>query len=343
MKNRFFLLLTFTFCIVDKILNTNLESWIFSLENHKTNSQWLASAIIVEPRASSALEYAVRRMWGAIPDQWVLVLIHSSFNREFVLHTFRDLLMSSHFHLWQLADASKNYSIFRTNCSNVELSNKTEPVQLRHRSLWESEWALGNIVYLHPAVYSAIPTEKYLIFQTDGMLCRKDDDRLLKYWDYDFVGAPWAWIVKANNQTQKLSGNAIPPRTRIELNPSHQLVVGGNGGFSWRSKSVMLQILNEYVPKHDSMDLKDWLVQGLHEGGCGGCNEDAFFTERVLSVGGHLPTLDKALEFSVETTFFPNPIGFHKPWDYLGKEQLEVLMSSCPYLSEAYKLSNNFL
>jgi hypothetical protein len=36
-----------------------------------------------------------------------------------------------------------------------------------------------------------IPTERFLIFQTDSMICAPHKDLLAKFMEYDYVGAPW--------------------------------------------------------------------------------------------------------------------------------------------------------
>jgi hypothetical protein len=72
------------------------------------------------------------------------------------------------------------------------------------------------------------------MFQTDGLLCRplgaSDLAALLRY---DYVGSPWRWDPMGFN----LFG--------LTLLPSSRAAVGGNGGFSFRTRSTMLRILEE--------------------------------------------------------------------------------------------------
>jgi hypothetical protein len=71
-----------------------------------------------------------------------------------------------------------------------------------------------------PWFYEQIKTEKFLIFQTDSFILRPGIEEFLK-WDY--IGAPWP---NRNKQTSV-----------------------GNGGFSLRSKSRMLEICK--LPRKD--------------------------------------------------------------------------------------------
>ena len=178
------------------------------------------------------------------------------------------------------------------------------------RRLWVRDWMLSNVAYLSPAIYAVIPTEKHLVFQTDGLLCGGPDTaaRLAEYWQYDYVGAPWA-------KWEDLRGGDCGPDEKL---------TGGNGGLSLRSKSVMLRIIGEHVPR--DMDVTWWLKEFRP------INEDLFLSSRVVEAGGRLPTVAHARAFSVETCFHPRPLGFHKPWGYLPADKLEVVMQNCPVL-----------
>ena len=80
---------------------------------------------------------------------------------------------------------------------------------------------------------------------------------------------------------------------------------GGNGGLSLRKTSTMIRVLSQhrYDPKND-------------------VPEDLFLSALDL----HFPPQDLARRFSVESCFFPQPFGIHKPWNYLNvKEYLQLL------------------
>jgi len=61
-----------------------------------------------------------------------------------------------------------------------------------------------------------IPTEVFLIFQTDTIICEETKELIYDFMEYDYVGAPW----KDND-------------------------IGGNGGLSLRRKTKMLEILDK--------------------------------------------------------------------------------------------------
>jgi hypothetical protein len=63
-------------------------------------------------------------------------------------------------------------------------------------------------------LYEIIPTENFLIFQTDTLINPKYKDLIYEFINYDYVGAPWI----INNQV-------------------------GNGGLSLRKKSKMIDII----------------------------------------------------------------------------------------------------
>jgi hypothetical protein len=83
---------------------------------------------------------------------------------------------------------------------------------------------------LTPAFYGAIPFERFLLIQTDSMVCRRDWSRTtgLGRWAdrFDYIGAPWT------------SGGCC------------------NGGFSWRSRDKSFEIVDLRRPnlRHGNED-----------------------------------------------------------------------------------------
>jgi hypothetical protein len=74
-----------------------------------------------------------------------------------------------------------------------------------------------------------------------------------------------------------------------------------NGGLSIRCPKAMLKVLNK-IP---------------YDGNA----EDLFFCKALIQLGHEMPTVDEAMKFSVETMYYPTPIGLHAPEKYLTKEQ----------------------
>ena len=75
--------------------------------------------------------------------------------------------------------------------------------------------------------YDHIPTETFLIFQTDTIIFEKHKYLLDFFLEYDYVGAPWDHKVK------------------------NKIYNVGNGGLSLRKKSKMLEILETENPNHN--------------------------------------------------------------------------------------------
>jgi hypothetical protein len=135
--------------------------------------------------------------------------------------------------------------------------------------------------------YEKIPTENLLIFQIDSLICAPHKDLLGAYMDYDYVGAPWG------------DGNV------------------GNGGFSFRKKSKMIQFL-EACPLNDKV-------------------EDMYFGGVCEKFSLKKPDFEKAKEFSVETVYNPKSFGMHKPWGTFG-HRMDELEAQCPGIKKVKEL-----
>lgn len=100
-----------------------------------------------------------------------------------------------------------------------------------------------------------------LLFQADSIMLRGDIDSFLKY---DYVGAPWCRNAMASINTI----NGV-----------------GNGGFSLRNISAMLQISESYMESHNSAEL-----------------EDVFFVSRMEALPDlyKLPPKNVAYDFAIE-------------------------------------------
>jgi hypothetical protein len=89
-----------------------------------------------------------------------------------------------------------------------------------------------------------------------------------------------------------------------------------NGGFSIRKKSLMIKAINVFNKENKNITI----------------NEDKFFTvisKRVTNPAPH----SLGILFSVEQFFNDNPLGLHKAWRYLPKEQWDYLKNKFPEIS----------
>lgn len=132
-----------------------------------------------------------------------------------------------------------------------------------------------NHMYCTKEFHKHIPTEIFLKFETDSMILPQNAHLISEFLEYDYVGAPWK---------------------------DHDDI--GNGGFSLRKKTKMLEII-------ENAKLYNY-----------GEADDAFFSQakgRVLnnpSIHIYKPTFEKAKQFSVETEFYEQPFGCHAVWKY---------------------------
>jgi hypothetical protein len=125
--------------------------------------------------------------------------------------------------------------------------------------------------------YDNIPTELILIAQTDSMICSPNKDLLNKFLQYDYVGGPW----KEDASFLRDSKGRV-----------------GNGGFSLRRKSKMLEIINKFP----------FILSNL--------NDDLYYASHFLETNAKIPDPKEAEEFSVELVYSPKSFGIHSPWKY---------------------------
>ncbi|CAF3775778.1 unnamed protein product [Rotaria sp. Silwood1] len=117
-------------------------------------------------------------------------------------------------------------------------------------------------------------------------MCSNSPHKVTDFLKYDFIGAPWdpAWF-----------------------GPSKDLV--GNGGFSLRSRSKILALL-ELVP-YDQQS-----------------QEDVWYSLNLRRVNGLIAPVDIAITFAVETVFYDRPLAVHRlPENCTRREQL---FKTCP-------------
>jgi Protein of unknown function (DUF5672) len=154
--------------------------------------------------------------------------------------------------------------------------------------------------YTHALVsarfWSSLP-ETLLIFQTDAFMLRSGIE---EYTAYDYAGAPWRWAYAEPHM-----GN---------------FRIGGNGGFSLRKKSKMLEIINRLPFERVFNDPVFNLEPGL------GPPEDMYFAYGMSRLGGHVPELADQMRFCVETIFHPVPLAVHGIDRHFGDNEIRKLL-----------------
>jgi len=146
-----------------------------------------------------------------------------------------------------------------------------------------------NALLLSPEFWHAIPSSKrVLVFQTDTIVCPGRQYELDDFDDIDLLGGNW-------------------PVKR----PVGFCINGGNGGFSLRSKSLILECLDRFPPTN-------W------QGG-----EDGYFGFHGELIGGKIGTPAQCSKFATQHWFRHKSLGAHKI-SCLSKEDLQAFLDYCP-------------
>jgi hypothetical protein len=155
------------------------------------------TAIIVEPREHKALEFVLNNFVENLSDNWNFIIFHGNKNIDYILNILKTPLLSK--------------NIYRIKLINLNVNNLT----IRDY----------NNLLVSKDFYNKIPTEVFLIFQTDSIICKENKNLINEFIKYDYVGAP----------------------LKVKL--------VGNGGLSLRRKSKMLEILNNCEYKNEPEDV----------------------------------------------------------------------------------------
>ena len=166
------------------------------------------TAIIIEPRRSAkkALTFVINNLLENLSDKWNIIIFPGTENKDEVNEFVSSLPQS------------------RVKVKDLGISNM--------------DIHQYNALMMSRKILDEIPTEVFLVVQTDSLICKEGKqilDRFIKA-KYDYVGAPWK------------GRNAI-----------------GNGGFSLRRKSMMLKILDKCPKLNNNED-------GFFSGGCAGAH-----------------------------------------------------------------------
>lgn len=221
------------------------------------------TAVMVEPRKHRAMEFVLKNFLENLDARWGFILFHGTTNKE-----------------WLEAIISK----FPDQAPRIKLVNLGIPSMDIH--------AYNKLIATAEFI-EQIPTETFLIFQTDTMISPAGKDLVYDFIEYDYVGAPWP---------------------RSSLRESCNV---GNGGFSLRKKSKMLEIIKSRTYPFQSP-------------------EDLFYCINH-TVPLYKPTWEKAKLFSIESIYSPRTFGFHKAWRY---SSLTLLEEQFPGIGELKKLNN---
>jgi hypothetical protein len=173
----------------------------------------------------------------------------------------------------------KNYNYILDIVKNINRNIKI--IKLEYDNLTQNEY---NNLLLTKEFWVLFVGEKLLIYQEDTCIFKSNIDDFLK-WDY--IGAPWP----------------------LEYNISKSSV--GNGGFSLRSKKVMLECLKY---NDNSVDLSKRTSEYIKENGLNRIPEDVFFSNIIeMHSIGKISDHKNAQNFSSES-IKSNSLGGHQFW-----------------------------
>jgi len=131
-----------------------------------------------------------------------------------------------------------------------------------------------NSLLTSKAFWEDVPDENVLIIQHDSALLRTGIE---EFYQYDYVGAPWTF-------------------------QQH----GGNGGLSFRKKSAMLKVIENYP--YNGID-----------------NEDVYFCNGLKWLVMNLAPREVCEKFSCEAIFKLGTLGYHAIEKYLTPEQVNQI------------------
>lgn len=149
------------------------------------------TAVIIEPRQHKALSFVLNNFLENLSDEWNILILHGNKNIDFVNNIIQT----------DLIRYKKRISTINLNVDDLTINDY-------------------NKLLLSKSFYDYIPTETFLIFQTDTIICKKNKLLIEDFLKYDYVGAPWS--------TKIVSGGGV-----------------GNGGLSLRKKSKMIEHLDK--------------------------------------------------------------------------------------------------
>jgi len=159
--------------------------------------------------------------------------------------------------------------------------NRIQLVNLNIDNLTLLEYS--KLLCTKTTVYDYINTETFLVFQTDSMIIKRNAYFINNFLEYDYVGSPW--LITGYEPTQKCD-------------------FIGNGGFSLRKKSKILEIIEKI----------DWSNQ----------YEDLYFSTKYENIKVYKPEYNKALMFCVDEVLSEITFACHKPWFHKNNQNVNT-------------------
>ena len=212
-------------------------------------SRGMYTAVMVEPRKHGAMEFVLKNFLENLDARWGFMIFHGTTNKEWL-----EVIVS------KFPDHTKRIQLVNLGIASMDIHGYNKLI------------ATAKFI-------EQIPTETFLIFQTDTMISPAGKDLVYDFIHYDYVGAPW-------------------PRSILRESCNV-----GNGGFSLRKKSKMLEIIKSRTYPFQYP-------------------EDLFYCINH-TVPMYKPSWEKAKLFSIESIYSPRTFGLHKAWKHIPIEDLK--------------------
>ena len=153
------------------------------------------TAVIIEPREHRALQFVMRNFLDNLDERWNFIIFYGNKNKKFVFDMIENIFYMD----------TNRIKLINLNVDNLSIEKYSK-------------------LLVSKSFYENIPTEMFLIFQADTMICSNFKNNIYKFMNYDYVGAPWDY------------GEV------------------GNGGLSLRRKSKMLEIIEKCIYNNHDED-----------------------------------------------------------------------------------------
>lgn len=170
-----------------------------------------------------------------------------------------------------------NYNFYKNMIDNI--SPNINLIKLNFDNIHVSVY---NELLLTIDFWKLFYGEKLLIYQEDTFIFHNKIDEFLIF---DYIGAPWKY-----------------KKYKV-----------GNGGFSLRTKDVMIKCLENKQKINNILNLKNinYILKNIYNEYI--IREDIFFSAMIHNYKyGLIPQLDIAIKFSQESIISKNPLGGHK-------------------------------
>jgi len=213
------------------------------------------------------LEYVLNNFNEGLDNRWQFLIIHGNDNKEFV--------------------------------KNIVDKLTTRKIILKNLNVGNYSVQEYNLLFYDKDFYDLIPTEIFLVFQTDALICLQNKHLINDFLQYDYVGAPWD-----------------------DRNV-------GNGGLSLRRKTKMLEILEKGKDLKLQSNGEHWNEDIFF----------SIKSQSIPDLFVYRPDFEKAKTFSVETVLHLKSFGTHNGWKYRkSKTELLQYINSFPEVLQLLKI-----